>query len=84
MTDQTEPTCPLGEDCDLTVAWLAGAESKREEMQARIAALEAENRRLRGALEWVRRHGGYAHRDNICAVAVEALLPPAAIKGEGE
>jgi hypothetical protein len=54
------------------------------EMQARIEALEAENRRLRRALGWVRAHARYAHRNNILRVAVEALMPPAALEGEGE
>ena len=34
-------TCPLGEDCDLTVAWMAGRESAKDEAKARIEALEA-------------------------------------------
>lgn len=60
MTDPTPPirrspmehdrdACPLGDDCDLHVAWMAGAENMRAKMQARIDALEAENARLRGA-----------------------------------
>jgi hypothetical protein len=31
-------TCPLGEDCDLTVAWMAGRESAKDEAQAMVAA----------------------------------------------
>lgn len=31
-------TCPLGEDCDLTVAWMAGRESAKDEVQAMVAA----------------------------------------------
>jgi hypothetical protein len=32
-------TCPLGEDCDLTVAWMAGRESAKDEAKARIEEL---------------------------------------------
>ena len=52
----TDRTCPLGEDCDLTVAWMAGAEDQRKHMHgrlseaaARIEALEAERDVLREA-----------------------------------
>ena len=37
----TKKTCPLGEDCDLTVAWMAGRESAKEEYKSRIEELEA-------------------------------------------
>ena len=33
--------CPLGEDCDLTLAWMMGAEDARDKTKARIEALEA-------------------------------------------
>ena len=32
--------CPLGEDCDLTIAWMKGAEDARDKAKARIAELE--------------------------------------------
>ena len=34
-------TCQLGEECDLTVAWMAGRESAKDEAKARIEELEA-------------------------------------------
>jgi hypothetical protein len=37
----TKKQCPLGEDCDLTIAWMKGAEDARKESRTRIAALEA-------------------------------------------
>ncbi len=37
----TTRDCPLGEDCDLTIAWMKGAEDARDRAKARIAALEA-------------------------------------------
>jgi hypothetical protein len=37
----TKKDCPLGEDCDLTLAWMMGAEDARDRAKARIAALEA-------------------------------------------
>jgi hypothetical protein len=33
--------CPLGEDCDLTIARMKGAEDARNKAKARIEALEA-------------------------------------------
>ena len=35
----TKKQCPLGEDCDLTIAWMKGAEDARDRAKARIAAL---------------------------------------------
>ena len=35
----TDRKCPLGDDCDLTVAWMAGAEKQREHMHGRIKEL---------------------------------------------
>ena len=37
----TKKSCPLGEDCDLTIAWMKGAEDARDKAKARIEALEA-------------------------------------------
>ena len=37
----TKKQCPLGEDCDLTIAWMKGAEDARDKAKARIEALEA-------------------------------------------
>jgi len=52
-------TCPLGEDCDLTVAWMAGRESAKDEAQAMVAA----------ALEEAAREidCGCEHRDAVLA-----------------
>ena len=36
----TKKSCPLGEDCDLTIAWMKGAEDARDKTKARIEALE--------------------------------------------
>lgn len=36
----TKKQCPLGEDCDLTIAWMKGAEDARDRAKARIEALE--------------------------------------------
>ena len=40
-------SCPLGEDCDLTAAYMAGHERGKDALHNRIAALEAENARLK-------------------------------------
>ena len=37
MTEIGKKTCPLGEDCDLTVAWMAGKEDQRKHMRRRMA-----------------------------------------------
>jgi hypothetical protein len=37
----------LGEDCDLTIAWMAGAAEARDRAKARIEALEAEIEKLK-------------------------------------
>jgi hypothetical protein len=36
----TKKHCPLGEDCDLTIAWMKGAEDARDKSKARIEVLE--------------------------------------------
>jgi uncharacterized protein YfcZ (UPF0381/DUF406 family) len=49
----TDRTCPLGEDCDLTVAWMAGrgdAEKTIAALRARAEAAEGELARLRHAI----------------------------------
>jgi hypothetical protein len=38
----TKRLCPLGEDCDLTIAWMAGRQSAKDAHEAEIDALEAE------------------------------------------
>ena len=35
----TKKQCPLGEDCDLTIAWMKGAEDARDRAKTRIEAL---------------------------------------------
>jgi hypothetical protein len=36
----TKKNCPLGEDCDLTLAWMMGADDARDRTKARIEELE--------------------------------------------
>ena len=43
----TKKQCPLGEACDLTTAWMAGAVKAQDQIKAQAAEIE----RLRGALE---------------------------------
>ena len=38
----TDRKCPLGEDCDLTVAWMAGRQEARDSFRARINQLEVQ------------------------------------------
>ncbi len=56
----TKKKCPLGEACDLTIAWMAGRQHAidryREEANPIIEAKDAEIERLRGDLkkaEWL-------------------------------
>lgn len=56
MSDEIK--CPFGDDCDLTTAWMTGAENQRKHMQARIEELaiqvkfrEAESKGLRERAE---------------------------------
>jgi hypothetical protein len=46
-------TCPLGEDCDLTAAWMAGRESAKDEAKAMVAAaLEETAKSLPSCTVW--------------------------------
>jgi phage shock protein A len=47
----TKKQCPLGEDCDLTIAWMKGAEDARDKAKARIEALEKEITEVNAAWE---------------------------------
>ena len=38
----TDRKCPLGEDCDLTVAWMAGQQEARDSFRARINQIEVQ------------------------------------------
>ena len=63
MTDAPElKPCPLGEDCDVIIAWMAGRERAKDECKARIAALEAKLAKVIAAyrLEAIRRRD-YTH-----------------------
>ena len=46
----SDRTCPLGEDCDLTVAWMAGAEDQRKHMHGRLSEAAARIEALEAAL----------------------------------
>lgn len=59
--------CPLGEDCDLTLAYMMGAEKAKDT----IVVLKRENERLRAALKEVNVGEGWA-----------ALIARAALEGK--
>ena len=46
----TDRTCPLGEDCDLTVAWMAGREDVRKHTRRRLAEAADRIKALEAAL----------------------------------
>jgi hypothetical protein len=79
----TKKQCPLGEDCDLTLAWMMGADDARDKTKAQIAALEAENNRLKeqckGLAQAAMNNGqGLIIAESKLAKAVEALRSIAA------
>lgn len=71
----TKKTCPLGKDCDLTIAWMAGRESAKDECKAKIAGLEAKLAkaetivRILASAEWDDRLGEAV--DLACAYVAE-------------
>lgn len=72
----SEGKCPLGEDCDLTLAYMMGAEKAKDT----IKALRAENERLRAALEsaeaWLERwavHVGRCEGGLRCTCGLTAI-----------
>ena len=70
----TKKSCPLGEDCDLTIAWMKGAEDARDKAKARIEALEAKlakaTHALRGVRDFVRDLEPYADQGHTLAPAL--------------
>jgi hypothetical protein len=56
----TKKDCPLGEDCDLTLAWMMGATEARDRAKARIAALEVKLEKAVGALDQIAGKAPYA------------------------
>ena len=77
--------CPLGEDCDLTLAYMMGAEKAKDT----IIALRGDNERLRAALcgvlrEWDEyRSDGYDGEVPFIVAVTMAGIARAAIAGEG-
>ena len=64
MSERDKRTCPLGEDCDLTVAWMAGrADAKKEtaKWQSKVAKQRNEIGRLTKQVE-IEQH---SKRDHI-------------------
>jgi uncharacterized protein YlaN (UPF0358 family) len=51
----TKKQCPLGEDCDLTTAWMLGRQSEKAEAAARIEELEANLGKTTKLLERIER-----------------------------
>ena len=68
--------CPLGEDCDLTVAWMAGAETQREHMHGRIEELALQLKMSRYEADELRKRADYAeNRYHELMVAINELRP---------
>lgn len=47
----TKKRCPLGEACDLTVAWMAGAAKAQDQIKAQAAEIERLEAKLAKAVE---------------------------------
>jgi outer membrane protein TolC len=73
----TKKQCPLGEDCDLTLAWMMGADDARDKAKARIEALEAKLAKAVEALDQIAGKAPYA--DDPYDIARAAL---AELKGD--
>lgn len=65
----TKKTCPLGEDCDLTIAWMAGRKSAKNELEAEIDALEAKLAKATDTLARIVRGDDDAHNWAIWTLA---------------
>ena len=70
----TKKSCPLGEDCDLTIAWMKGAEDARDKAKARIEALEDKLAKAVEALDKIAGKAPYADDPyDIARAALEEL-----------
>ena len=77
----TKKSCPLGEDCDLTIAWMKGAEDARDRAKARIEALEAKLAKAEDFVRRVIRYAGNHGDDFLAEKGREALLE---LRGEND
>ena len=73
----TKKQCPLGENCDLTTAWMAGAAKAQDQIKAQAAEIE---RLEKACSEWAEVSQSNYHR----AKAAEAKLAKAVEALEGE
>ena len=51
----TKKQCPLGENCDLTTAWMAGAAKAQDQIKAQAAEIERLRAKLAkavGVIDW--------------------------------
>ena len=75
----TKKDCPLGEDCDLTIAWMSGAEDARDRAKARIEALEAKLAKNEALMQ-----AGFAEYERRLAKAVEAAYREGFLAGTAD
>ena len=68
--------CPLGEDCDLTVAWMAGAEDVRQTYRARLEEMTVQRDLARYEAEELRKRADFAeNRYHELMMALNELRP---------
>lgn len=81
--------CPLGDECDLTVAWLAGSENQREHDKGRIEDLTMQLEMARYDSDQQRKRAEHAEqerhtmRDRIEALTAERDTALAQLAEEG-
>ena len=78
MTDTPDTrarTCPLGEDCDLTVAWMAGQQEARDSFRQRVETLTAQLglARVDSDQQLARAEAAEAERDRLREAAAAVL-----------
>ena len=76
----SDRTCPLGDDCDLTVAWMAGQQEARDSFRARINQLEVQLGLARTDADAQRTRAEAAEAEN--ARLREALTPSGDTKAD--
>ena len=72
----TKKQCPLGEACDLTTAWMAGAAKAKDQVKAQAAEIERLLGDLAKAVQFTKgviRHAGFWGDDYLAEQARTAL-----------
>lgn len=72
----TDPKCPLGADCDLTVAYMAGAEDVRQTYRAQLEDAKVREGLARHEADQLRQRAEWAEaRGDEMAAALNEVRP---------